>query len=549
MYKILVKLKDNTMSFSLYDASIPSKNINNTNVINTSRMVFSDKYINENLELVESFFNLISIKNDIHTVIVEINALFPLVYRIIKNVSNITNITLAEDKNVSYNTYEKLLDSKYINNVNCYSMPSFMLDKLARDKEIDITTRCEVLYLSNFMDRNNFNSYSDVYYRKTIDLSCKMTKFDEEDLESFLNFNNKLRIVNIYDANSKGICLLIDKLIRTNKKNIKINLIQQENNRKIIDIADEIINKYKKQIKNNNYKIQIKYLKEYKDKNVLKQVNLTFLRVILLIFIIISISAASIFYTKYQEDSSKINDEMDEISELMGDDLPSLDTDTSDDLDDDEDPPEGVSIEQKKKDDKKATSSNSPYIKKFEKSFDKLKKINGETVGWLKVNNTKIDMPVTQHKDNDYYLNYSFYKKRNYHGWVFVDYRNNMSDLDKNTVIYGHRNNLGIMFGTLKNVLEKKWYTNKDNQIITFNTPKAEMKWQIFSIYTIKSTNDYIQVKFPTDSNYVSFLNKIKKRSIYDFKVDVDKDDKILTLSTCYKNAKNRLVVHAKLIK
>ena len=75
------------------------------------------------------------------------------------------------------------------------------------------------------------------------------------------------------------------------------------------------------------------------------------------------------------------------------------------------------------------------------------------------------------------------------------------------------------------------------------------MKWQIFSIYTIKSTNDYIQVKFPTDSTYSSFLSKLKKRSIYNFKVDVSKDDKILTLSTCYKNAKNRLVVHAKLIK
>ena len=541
MYKILVKIKENTVSFGLYDSIVPSKNINNTNVINTSRMVFSDEYINENLELVESFFNLIAIKHNINTVILNINAIFPLVYRIIKNINNITNIIFSEDKNLSYKIYEKLLESKYIVKVDCYSMPSFMLDKLAREKEIDIITRCEVLYLSDFMDRNNFNSYSDVYYRKLINLSCKMTKIDEEDLESFLNFNNKLKMVNVYDADIKGVSLLFEKLIKTNKKNVKINLIQQENNRKIIDVTDEIIIKYKKYIKNNNYKIQIKYLKEYKDKNILKQVNLTFLRVILLIFIIISISAASIFYTKYQGDSDKINDEMEDISKLMGDEIPSEDIE----YDEDEDPPEGVSEEQKKKDDRTAKSSNSPYVKKFEKSFDKLKKINDETVGWLKVNNTKIDMPVTQH----YYLNYSFYKKRNYHGWVFVDYRNNMNNLDKNTVIYGHRNNIGIMFGTLKKVLEKQWYTNKDNQIITFNTPNAEMKWQIFSIYTIKSTNDYIQVKFPTDSTYSSFLSKLKKRSIYNFKVDVSKDDKILTLSTCYKNAKNRLVVHAKLIK
>ena len=549
MHKILVKIKEQTMSFYLYESNTPSRNLNNTNVINTSKMVFSDEYINENLELIESFFNLVSLKQGINTVVVDINAIFPLVYRVIKNISAITSIKLNEDKNVSYNIYEKLLESKYIKNIDCYSMPSFMLDKLAREKDMDISTRCEVLFLSDFMDRNNFNSYSDVYYRKSIDISCKMTKYDEEDFESFLNFNNKLKTINVYDANVTSVGLIIDKLVKNNKKNIKINLIQQNNDRGIIELTDSIISKNKKSIKNDNYKIQIKYLKEYKDKNLLKQVNLTFFRGILLIFIILSVAIASIFYTKYQEDTANINDEMEDINELLGDDIPSNEVEEPEE--EEEEPPEDgeVSEEQKKKDDKKATSSNSPYVKKFEQSFDKLKKINNETVGWLKVNNTKIDMPVTQHKDNEYYLNYSFYKKRNYHGWVFVDYRNNMKDLDRNTVIYGHRNNLGIMFGTLKNVLEKSWYTNKDNQIITFNTPYAEMKWQIISIYTIKSTNDYIQVSFPNNSSFMNFVNKIKKRSIYDFKVDVTKDDKILTLSTCYKNANNRLVVHTKLIK
>ena len=33
-------------------------------------------------------------------------------------------------------------------------------------------------------------------------------------------------------------------------------------------------------------------------------------------------------------------------------------------------------------------------------------------------------------KDNDYYLNYSFYKKKNSHGWIFMDYRNNIDALE-----------------------------------------------------------------------------------------------------------------------
>ena len=47
---------------------------------------------------------------------------------------------------------------------------------------------------------------------------------------------------------------------------------------------------------------------------------------------------------------------------------------------------------------------------------------------------------------------------------------------------------------------------------------------------------------------FLAFLNKIKARSIYDFKTTVSANDKILTLSTCY-NKKERVVMHAKLIK
>ena len=41
----------------------------------------------------------------------------------------------------------------------------------------------------------------------------------------------------------------------------------------------------------------------------------------------------------------------------------------------------------------------------------------------------------------------------------------------------------------------------------------------------------------------------IKERSINNFNVEVTKDDKILTLSTCYIDETKRLVVQAKLIR
>ena len=43
-------------------------------------------------------------------------------------------------------------------------------------------------------------------------------------------------------------------------------------------------------------------------------------------------------------------------------------------------------------------------------------------------------------------------------------------------------------------------------------------------------------------------LNTIKQRSIHNFNTNLDANDKILTLSTCYSDTE-RTVVHAKLIK
>ena len=50
-----------------------------------------------------------------------------------------------------------------------------------------------------------------------------------------------------------------------------------------------------------------------------------------------------------------------------------------------------------------------------------------------------------------------------------------------------------------------------------------------------------------TDDDYINFINMIKERSINNFNIEVTVNDKILTLSTCYKDDSKRLVVHAKM--
>lgn len=179
--------------------------------------------------------------------------------------------------------------------------------------------------------------------------------------------------------------------------------------------------------------------------------------------------------------------------------------------------------------------------------FNGLKRTNPDVVGWLKVNGTNINYPFVQSSDNDYYLTHSFNKSYNGGGWVFLDYRNNGTN-NKNTIIYAHGRSDKTMFGTLKNVLNNGWLNNTNNYVIKLSTETENSLWQIFSVYRIPTTSDYLQTNFNDETEYQNFLDMIKDRSSHNFNTNVASTDNILTLSTCYNNS-DKMVVHAKLIK
>jgi len=174
---------------------------------------------------------------------------------------------------------------------------------------------------------------------------------------------------------------------------------------------------------------------------------------------------------------------------------------------------------------------------------------NSETVAWLQVNGTKVNYPVVQHKDNDYYLEHDFYQRKTTNGWIFADYRNNFENFNNNTIIYGHNLINDSMFGTIPHLLNKNWFNNPNNHYIKLSTKNTNTIWQIFSVYKIEPTTDYLQTKFNSTASYQEFLNKLKNRSSYNFNLNLNYTDKIITLSTCDDIGTKRVAIHAKLIK
>ena len=214
---------------------------------------------------------------------------------------------------------------------------------------------------------------------------------------------------------------------------------------------------------------------------------------------------------------------------------------------------EETTDEAKKEEDETKIDASDPYWDFINTSFlsidySKLREKNKDIIGWVKVNSTNINYPVVQYSDNEYYLTHDLYRNYNGGGWVFLDYRNKNGFNNKNSIIYAHGRENKTMFGTLKNILNKEWYQNKDNYVIKTSSLSGSYVWQVFSVYKIPNTNDYIKTNFSTDSEYQTFLNLITKRSIYDFNTNVTINNKILTLSTCFDD-NSKVVLHAKLIK
>ena len=184
----------------------------------------------------------------------------------------------------------------------------------------------------------------------------------------------------------------------------------------------------------------------------------------------------------------------------------------------------------------------------YKVDFEKLKEQNSDTVAYLKVNNTNIDYVVVKGSDNSYYLNHNFNKEKNVSGWVFADYRNKFDNQDKNIIVYGHNTWDGSMFGTLRNILNDEWCDNKENHKITFITEEGLSYYQVFSTYVIDSEDYYITTNFNDDTEFETFIKTLKFRSFYEYNIDISKEDKILTLSTCSGDGKQRIVLHAKKI-
>lgn len=541
MKKILISIKKNYIYFAYKNRTSSSEEaLLNTNVISDNELLFSEEYIEKNPKIVSLFLKELCAQYDIHIIAFQRNEMFNLLYKLFVKNPNIRVLYLFEEVSLTYNICEQLIKSNYIKQLNCYNVPNFMIELL--DKYgIEVTSRNEMLFTSTFMEENNLNQFSKIFYKISIKLNLPMSDKDFEDFESFCKINKYLRTIHIEKVNLDDIEKVLKILKDCRITRIRILIHDNINDEETI-LSLKKLNKISKR---NKISFSLVYSDDYLKSNVINQTMVSILKLCgSIIACLILTVVGYIVYSNYDsmnkdaELKEKISAVIDEADDKQSVDEPSVP--------DENQPEDETPVEEQNN-----NNNNNQNKSINNSSLTSLLSVNEDTVGWLKVPNTNIDYPVVQASDNDYYLKKNFYKEKDSAGWIFMDFRDNPTDLSKNTIMYGHnRFSSGVMFGTLQKTLNKSWYTDSANQYITFNTLYANMKWKIFSIYKINVTTDYLVTSFNTDEEWASFIKLLTDRSIYNFNTPVGSDDKIISLSTCMgSNSQQRLVVHAVLVK
>ena len=145
--------------------------------------------------------------------------------------------------------------------------------------------------------------------------------------------------------------------------------------------------------------------------------------------------------------------------------------------------------------------------------FASLTSQNPEIVGWVQIPGTEVNYPVTQHSDNDWYLEHTFLGQYNLAGSIFMDYRSSSALTDRVTVIYGHHLKNGAMFARVADysdqsqfdTLQQVYYVSSDGALHTL-MPLCTM---VVSGYD----TDVLQFDFADDASFQAYVDTLISRS------------------------------------
>ena len=180
-----------------------------------------------------------------------------------------------------------------------------------------------------------------------------------------------------------------------------------------------------------------------------------------------------------------------------------------------------------------------------------LTKVNPDVQGWLYQKGTVINYPVVQGTDNDTYLHTRFDKQWSGGGTLFVDCRMEKDFKGFNSIIYGQHMKDGSMFRSIRGYTKEDGYYDK-HKTLELATPHGNYHLVVFSAFITKATDEDTYKMTYGEAEKQAYIDRAWERSelpITRDSVDVTKNDRLVTLSTCaYDYEEARYIVMCKMV-
>ena len=160
--------------------------------------------------------------------------------------------------------------------------------------------------------------------------------------------------------------------------------------------------------------------------------------------------------------------------------------------------------------------------------------VNPEICGWIYCEGSRIDYPVVQHTDNQFYLNHNAKGGSTAAGAIYIDSANFSNFQDVNTIIHGHHLNDGSMFGRLGDWAKQDYFDAHREFYI--NTPEGNYKLTMIMYFVTPAGSDVYRIDFAGEEDVQSWIAWLRSQSLVSSDYRYQEGDRLVTLSTCMYN-------------
>lgn len=166
-------------------------------------------------------------------------------------------------------------------------------------------------------------------------------------------------------------------------------------------------------------------------------------------------------------------------------------------------------------------------------SLEQLAAINPDVIGWIEIDRTHIDQPLTQGKDDMEYVNKNALGEFALSGAAFLSCQNSPDFSDPYMLTYGHHMENSGMYGDVTEFLDEDYFKSHPTSTLT----SLDSVWdiQVFAVLETEASDAKVFSTAETREEGIMGLNDyLKKNSAHYRDIGIQDGDQILSLSTCH---------------